>query len=345
MSSLLSFHLHLGIVQSQENDAEFINCKIVPRVPNFAFRDVSALGVAVLFNTTDNIDIFLNSGCDVNYNGTYREAEETRCENPDLFASLGIPCRRTVRFEGYTPLNLAAINRNVEAVRRLLQVRGVDVNKASTLPSSPITNAVYSGSLEMVRLLVDAGASLDTREGKDKISLLMVALNSDSLPMVKYLISKGVDVNAVDNRGYTAVAFAAEKEDPSYITALADAGADLNRPQSSSQESPLGVSVRNNRTQIVKFLLSRRVNLEAVDAEGRTPLFWAAFSGRIDILTQLVEAGADVNARDNKEGSNPLIYAIVSGNQEAVTYLVRNGADVDARETSGLSSSYYAASV
>ena len=333
-----------GFVYSQ--DTEYVNCPIVPRIPGYSYRDVSALGVAIFLNSTDDVETFLNSGCDINYDGVYREYEETKCENP-LFESLNIPCKRTIRFEGYTPLNLATIGGTAETVRRLLRVPDIDVNAASTFPSSPLTNAAANGNLEMVRLLVDAGADLNQKDGEEELTVLMKALNAESLPVVEYLISKGADVNAEDARGYTAVAWAAENRNPEFIKVLAEAGADLNKLQGPNGENALHIAVRNGNLEVVQYILSRGVDLEAKDSKGRTALFNAALVGYTDVIQALLRAGADINT-DVGTGdveTNALIGAIVGENADAVELLIRNGADVNFQDSKNFTPAYHAAVV
>ena len=61
-------------------------------MPDFTYRDLSALSVAILYNSTEDIETFLNSGCDINDGRVYRSEIKTECDNP-LFKQLGIECR------------------------------------------------------------------------------------------------------------------------------------------------------------------------------------------------------------------------------------------------------------
>ena len=63
-------------------------------------------------------------------------------------------------------LTLSALNGKAEALRRLVDI-GVDVNAVSPdlyAHGTPLHHAVYSGSLDAVRVLVEAGARLDARD-------------------------------------------------------------------------------------------------------------------------------------------------------------------------------------
>jgi len=49
----------------------------------------------------------------------------------------------------------------------------------------------------------------------------------------------------------------------------------------------------------VAKLLKDGADIHARDAEGRTPLMWAAFHCRVILLNHLIAMGADLHARDN----------------------------------------------
>ena len=65
-----------------------------------------------------------------------------------------------------------------------------------------------------------------------------------------------------------------------------------------------GTSFRNWAFQIARFE-AMNLNAKASDEHGGTPLHWAAALGRVEMARRLIEAGADVNARDDN-GFTPL---------------------------------------
>lgn len=69
----------------------------------------------------------------------------------------------------------------------------------------------------------------------------------------------------------------------------------------------------------------------------------AAFSHNSDVIATLVEANADVMAR-NYEGTRPLHAAAANnGNPDVVAMLLDAGADIEARDASGQTALYLAA--
>ena len=81
--------------------------------------------------------------------------------------------------------------------------------------------------------------------------------------------------------------------------------------------------------EIVTLLLQRGADINKVDRRcGWTALTYAAEEGQLEIVTLLVERGADVNAADEDEWT-ALMRAAGKGHEEIVTLLLERGADVN----------------
>jgi ankyrin repeat protein len=76
-------------------------------------------------------------------------------------------------------------------------------------------------------------------------------------------------------------------------------------------------SVRDNDLQQVKTLIARGADVNAVDQEGGTALFWASEKNHIEYATTLIDAKADVDKADNN-GVAPLHRASIYGRVECV---------------------------
>ena len=62
-------------------------------------------------------------------------------------------------------------------------------------------------------------------------------------------------------------------------------------------------------------------------ADGWTPLIWATRAGRIEVMTLLLDAGADPNRRDSRQGWTPLMHAQHVKQDGAARLLLARGAD------------------
>ena len=104
--------------------------------------------------------------------------------------------------------------------------------------------------------------------------------------------------------------------------------------RNSSGETPLIVTATYKVPKVLKFLLSKNVDLDAVDSEGYTALHLAVkhksreYEVDKEIIEQLVLAGANLEAR-GPLGNTPLMIAIKSQRRyEIVKFLIENGANI-----------------
>ena len=73
-----------------------------------------------------------------------------------------------------------------------------------------------------------------------------------------------------------------------------------------------------------------------------TALVYSAKKGHIDCLRVLLDAGADVNAK-NEDGNTSLIYSAKKGHTDCLSALLDAGADVNAKDKNGVTSLMYSA--
>jgi uncharacterized protein len=78
-----------------------------------------------------------------------------------------------------------------------------------------------------------------------------------------------------------------------------------------------------------------------INDHGRTPLMMAAFGNHTEVVKLLIEAGADMEAK-NRDGDTALIWALYSGKAEASQLLIDAGADVNVRNQMGKTAFDYA---
>ena len=66
-----------------------------------------------------------------------------------------------------------------------------------------------------------------------------------------------------------------------------------------------------------------------VAADDWTPLHLASYYGQPQVISRLIEAGADVNSiAENKIANTPVHTAVVAGQAECVTALLAHGPDL-----------------
>jgi ankyrin repeat protein len=91
--------------------------------------------------------------------------------------------------------------------------------------------------------------------------------------------------------------------------------------------------MRHSRPEVAQAI-ARGGDVDALDREGRTPLFYAAKDGDSAVAMELIRQGANVNAQD-KGLETPLHFAARAYQPEVAELLLKNGANVDAQDIHG----------
>lgn len=102
---------------------------------------------------------------------------------------------------------------------------------------------------------------------------------------------------------------------------------DENAKMVSISEDDLFKAVEKNNLSIVRKLIeNNKINIEAKNLKGETPLMRAVYLEYNDIALYLISKGANVNSQD-KIFNSPFLYAGAEGNLEVVKMSLKNGAD------------------
>lgn len=202
-------------------------------------------------------------------------------------------------------------------------------------PANDFVVAARSGDFDKVKALFEKGIDPNVKNNKGRAGL-MGASNSGQVGMVNLLLARGADVNATDGEGCTALrdAVTAVVKDPTeadgwrwghYRIAqmLLDNGALPNIQR--RVWAPLLCAASHGSNDIVTLLLNHGADIEAKTDTGMTALARAIYDGQVETVRILLEAGADVNTRDD-ESNTPLMRAAI-GHTEVVRLLIDKGAN------------------
>ncbi|RFU26911.1 hypothetical protein B7463_g9427, partial [Scytalidium lignicola] len=124
------------------------------------------------------------------------------------------------------------------------------------------------------------------------------------------------------------------------VKLLLEKGADVNMVDEDGR-TPLFYAVQLEYKTIIKLLLEKGADLEMKDYNGWMPLFYAVKYGRKAIVKLLLENDADLNVED-KYGQTPLSYALEYRHKATVELLLENGANLNVVDKYGRTPLSYA---
>ena len=246
-----------------------------------------------------------------------------------------------------TCLNLAAYFGHTEIVRYLVGLKDVDVNHKAEHALFRVARRrnLLRNHADVVEVLIDAGADIEVNEDG---SPLLAASSFGHLRVVEVLARAGAGVCVTDDKGLTCLMLAATFGHTETVrTLLCMPEVDVNQSDNSGN-TPLHHAAMRQHLDVVQLLIDAGADIDAknvhfYNGRGCTPLHYACAGGELDIVKMLVNAGADVSVADNNPGNTCLTLAAQKGHTETVRYLVGlNKVNVNYRNLLGHTALYWA---
>ncbi len=182
------------------------------------------------------------------------------------------------------------------------------------------------GALASLAAVVLTAASATT----DETPIADAMMRGDSAE-VRTLLKQGLDVNAAQADGMTALHWAASRGDAATTRMLLFAGARPSAVTRNGNYTPLHMAARKGRGTAVKALLEGGADPRATTSSGgATALHFAAGEGDSLSIAALLAADLEVDAREGAWEQTPLMWAAAYNRVPAIRLLVARGADVEA---------------
>lgn len=221
-----------------------------------------------------------------------------------------------------TPLHRAASRSGDISLVMFLLWKGARIEARDEYQKTPLYHAVTTGNLDVVRYLLENGARTSAGpRGPLPIHAATAGKYSDILEL---LLEYGADIAAQDDKGDTALHFAAECEldinPPRHV--LRDCISTLVRGgllvdvRGNHGETPLHRASSQHKSNVVKRLLQEGASVTA-EADNGTPLHYAIHRAggpgivtpACDVINSLLDSGAVVNFQRQSDGKTPLHLA------------------------------------
>lgn len=214
---------------------------------------------------------------------------------------------------------LAAIERENQPEVAVLLEQGADPNRCDVTPGwfwtllevtprQPLSVACFSGNLDIVKTLLEYGASANAIKGTG-ISPLQETLlyyKSDDVEIIELLLENGALIE--DDDVFAAAKMVPQAFDPTMENGSVFAGV-------YDEDTAIGIT-----TIVFRLLGERSVN--SSDKLGKTLLIYGVQSGNTNLVRALLQTGADVSAVD-LQGKTALDYVVEQNNEAIFKLLVK----------------------
>ena len=207
------------------------------------------------------------------------------------------------------------------------------VKKELDVREKELFECCYDGRVSRLKVLLRHGR-FEINASNHEGTMLGVAAHFGHTAVLEALLGvPGIDVNLLQQRGYTPLYIAVDKNREKIVRLLLAAdniNVNLGVP---GKYTPLHLAVTLNHELIVRLLLAHPgINVNVRKPNGSTPLLIAAQENLPRIVELLLNQGADVNLGLRAANSLPLLVATVSNHVEVVTLLLEQR-DIRVNET------------
>lgn len=209
-------------------------------------------------------------------------------------------------YGGIAGLNLAAVL--IHDFMSLLLRFNVDVNMPDFERCTPLHHAVKEPHMINAEALIRSAALVDVRDYRG-MTPLQHMFYSDNTEMIQLLLQSDASVNSQDMDGRTTLSTAVEVGNELVVQLLLqDSGTCVDLADKNGV-TPLHLAAAFKHANLTEILIRTSANLNASDVSNATSLHYAAYGGTPEIVSLLLEAGADPKLTDNA-GWLPAQYAL-----------------------------------
>ncbi|XP_050061622.1 uncharacterized protein LOC114130078 [Aphis gossypii] len=268
--------------------------------------------------------------------------------------------------DGHTALHLAVIAGNLPLVRFLLVSGQADPNKRDAEGHSTVHWATVCADVDALELVLSHGGTTSSADVHGGYAIHYAAqmcgngacrsgdARNTGVRVLQLLLSFGADVHVTDKHGRQPILWAASAGSADAIITLVNGGANVESHDKdgltalhcaasrghvecvdglltlcgcevdavdSNSCSALFYAVTLGHADATEILLEHGANPDRQDGKGRTPAHCGAFKGQLETVRLLAEHGANLWLRNSK-GGYPLHDAVRSGRKELVLWLI-----------------------
>ncbi|MEZ0538806.1 ankyrin repeat domain-containing protein [Fibrella arboris] len=226
----------------------------------------------------------------------------------DLLIKGGADLKKNVNHDGANALLLAIANDKELKLTDYFVSKGMNLKSTDAAGNNAFGYAARSGTIDVLKALQQRGVSVDPN------AMIMAAQGSRRGPapmeVFQYLESVGVKPAAVNKNGENALhALVRRPGQNALIDYFLGKGADVNQADEDGNTPFMNAAASNRDLGTFELLSPKVKNINQGNQKGVTALAMAVQSNSPEIVTYLINKGADVQATD-KAGDNLAVYLV-----------------------------------
>ena len=283
-----------------------------PNTNNGAFRNGyrSALRGAIEVNNPDIVTVLLEAGANPDDSRCIEQAADRRDHR-----CLELLLARGARVAGTWALGAAVYADDATAVSLLVDgLRAEKPESASDATNALADAAAANATVEVVRLLLAAGADPDVHDSDAGRSALRCAVRAGDEATAALLVRSGATDDTTDVDRFIGACLAGDRHRAEQLLAE-DPGL---RDRLTEQDRAVIVQAAASRpAETILLLLDLGFSTRVRNSLGEQPLHSAAYQGNANVVRVLLDAGGEVDGRDDRFDATPLAYATVGSGEQA----------------------------
>ena len=252
----------------------------------------------------------------------------------------------------------AAAKGSIEKVQQAIYAGANLEARDGDVGNTPLIWAAFHGHIDCLAFLIKKKANINAVSLDSEKTALLLASYSGHAHIVTLLLDKGALIDEPNSRGDTSVAVASYMNRTEVVDVLLSRRANLAKRTKTHLYTPLHLAAYKGHAEIVGLLLSRypskrstgkdeeedeeeededeesgssssssstardrRLDIDAQDKQGNSPLLLAAMQGHLHAAHLLLQAGARLSLVDGL-GNTALMIAVNKGQLEMVSMLL-----------------------
>lgn len=228
-----------------------------------------------------------------------------------------------------TRLHVAAKLGQTNKIKRYIRAKD-DLHSLDERGFTPLYSAVFAGEVGAVKLLLAAGSDPLIRDMHGTAPLDRAADNGDAV-IAKILLAAGADMNALcSERGSTPLSQAASSGYTEATRVFIEAGCDLEKRGVGNYQALTNCALAGH-VDTMELILVAWANVDAIGSEELTPLQAAVYGGHSAAVKKLIEWRAKLDMQD-EDGCSALHVGLQKGGRdEIINTLIEAGANVNVK--------------